>query len=498
MWPRTLQARLVLLVSATLALVVAVIGAVTIAMQNDALLNRLDEELRLSLNMSSRPEPQRPLPEPPQGGQASDFGPRKFGSLQVLMLADTVLTAEVITSEGQAAALSEAALDTLLEEAASATLQPKDVRLSKFGDYRILASSVVSGGEAGVMIVGQSLEEVRATTRYLIGIFTLAAIAGVGIASVLGALLVRKTLAPLQSLRATAARVSDTPLASGYVQFPERPGADGTGAGSEVQDLASSFNQMLDHVEAALVEREASETKLRQFAADASHELRTPLASISGYAQLASREGDSLSETVGTSLERIQSESRRMGTIVEDLLLLARLDAGREESGAEALVAPVVLECLSNAQAAGPDKIWGADIAPDAAELKARISPAALHHSVSNLLANARRHTPAGTRVTVAVQCLDDDVVSITVEDSGPGIAPDLASRVFDRFVTGDAARSPAGDGNNEGHPVRNSGLGLAIAHELVRAASGTLTVDSIPGRTVFEIRLKRAQFSPE
>lgn len=362
----------------------------------------------------------------------------------------------------------------------------------------LLASSVVSGGEAGVMIVGQSLEEVRATTRYLIGIFTLAAIAGVGIASVLGALLVRNTLAPLQSLRATAARVSDTPLASGYIQFPERPGADGTGAGSEVQDLASSFNQMLDHVEAALVEREASETKLRQFAADASHELRTPLASISGYAQLASREGDSLSETVGTSLERIQSESRRMGTIVEDLLLLARLDAGREESGAEALVAPVVLECLSNAQAAGPDKIWGADIAPNAAELKARISPAALHHSVSNLLANARRHTPAGTRVTVAVQCLDDDVVSITVEDSGPGIAPDLASRVFDRFVTGEAARSPTGDGNNEGHPVRNSGLGLAIAHELVRQASGTLTVDSIPGRTVFEIRLKRAQFSPE
>jgi two-component system OmpR family sensor kinase len=243
--------------------------------------------------------------------------------------------------------------------------------------------------------------------------------------------------------------------------------------------LGTAFNRMLDNVDEALTARRASEAKLRQFVSDASHELRTPLTAIRGYSELTRRHNMDVSDEVRHALSRIESESVRMTELVEDLLLLARLDEGRELELTRLDVSKLLKDAVNDAQVAGADHTWtvktsrGLSVAAD----KNR-----LHQVFTNLLANARTHTPAGTTVTVTATGTDTDVV-ITVADDGPGIPADVRDSLFERFVRADTSRQRA---------TGSTGLGLAIVDGLVHAHKGTIVVTSVPGDTRFTITLPR------
>ncbi|WP_099332631.1 sensor histidine kinase [Actinomyces minihominis] len=483
----SLQVRLVALISTVLVIVIAAIGTVAVTLQNDSLRRRLDEQLQTSMSMALGSGNEYYIAGTPPNLQIKPVDPR-FGSLKVKVLGDQTWEAEVVDFQGATTYLEEAAVDKLVDSV-KVTGVPYNVYLKDQGAYRVLAQGVTNGYSNGVVIVGQSLADVKRTTKYLVGVFILTALLAIVVASGLAAFMVRRTLRPLRTLQATAATISETSLTSGVVTFPQHVSGADYPPGSEVGDLADSFNQMMDHVEAALQHREASEEKLKRFAADAGHELRTPLATISGYSEFAERQADVLPEHVVRSLERISSESKRMGGIVEDLLLLARLDSGQPVGEGRTLVAPVVLDATMDARVTAPDHHWTVQMSDSVAEAEVPLAGDILRQALANLLTNARLHTPAGTTVTTSVS-VDSSLCIIQVEDDGPGIDPELASRVFDRFVRGDSARSPLQDSPDGSTPQRSTGLGLAITHQIIENSGGSVSLSTAPGRTVFTLQL--------
>ncbi|NUR66045.1 MAG: sensor histidine kinase, partial [Streptomyces sp.] len=227
--------------------------------------------------------------------------------------------------------------------------------------------------------------------------------------------------------------------------------------------------------------------RMRRFLSDASHELRTPLASIAGYAELMNRGTDRIEP--GTAWRRVSAESARMTGLVEDLLLLARLDEGRPLHSAEVDVAALVAEAVWDARAAGDSHDWQLELRLDTAPLVIG-DEARLHQVVANLLANARVHTPQGTRVVAVVEtgaahCL------VRIHDNGPGIPAALLPTVFERFTRADASRTRANPRSG------GSGLGLAIAAAITAAHGGRIDVESAPGRTEFTVRLPLAEEEP-
>jgi two-component system OmpR family sensor kinase len=249
---------------------------------------------------------------------------------------------------------------------------------------------------------------------------------------------------------------------------------------TEVGALGSALNQMLDHIAAALSARQASETRVRQFVADASHELRTPLAAIRGYTELTQRMGwdDEDREARAQAMSRVASETARMTRLVEDLLLLARLDSGRPLEREPVDLTRLAVDAVSDAHAAGPDHQWELDLPEEPVVVTG--DAARLHQVVTNLLANARIHTAAGTVVTTRLIAEPTHSV-LQVIDNGPGIPAGLQSEVFERFARGDSSRSRKGG---------STGLGLAIVSAVVKAHDGSITVDSSPGHTEFTVRI--------
>ena len=488
---RSLQFRLVALISAIVALVSVLIAAVTVVALRGDLMRRVDEQVEISLRAALGPEAhlywsqQAAPPGSPWavGTLGGPDGPR-FGSLSTAVIGGVTVRAQAISEDGVVTELSESQVAAAMDS--GATLELRTVDLEPLGKYRV-ASQDFTEPEDTVLLVGQSLEDVERTTRTLLWLFLGAGALGVLIASALGTVLVKRALRPLETLRSAAASVSETPLTSGSASLPVRVSDQEFESGSEVGDLAQSFNQMLDHVERALGEREASETKLKRFAADASHELRTPLATISGYSEYAERSGEELPEPVAQSLGRIRSESARMTGLVEDLLLLARLDAKHVPESQACVVAPVLLECVADARALSPDLEWLVEMDAEDGELRASIGEASLRRILTNLLANAAAHATGATRVKVSLSTPASDRVLLQVEDNGAGVPPELAPYIFDRFVRGDDARTPVKD-----NPSRSTGLGLAITDELVRAAGGWVGAQSEPGHTVFSVALPR------
>jgi two-component system OmpR family sensor kinase len=215
--------------------------------------------------------------------------------------------------------------------------------------------------------------------------------------------------------------------------------------------------------------------------ADASHELRTPLASIRGYAELTRRGGAELPEDVRHSLSRIESEATRMTGLVEDLLLLARLDEGRELQQKPVDLSRIIVDAVSDAHAAGPDHTWDMELPEEPLEVIG--DQARLHQVVVNLLANARVHTPAGSTVQVVLEKQEDRVL-LRVIDNGPGIPQEQMPELFERFTRGDASRTRA---------TGSTGLGLAIVNAVVQAHHGSVTVTSEPGKTMFTVSLPAA-----
>jgi two-component system OmpR family sensor kinase len=305
--------------------------------------------------------------------------------------------------------------------------------------------------------------------------------AGIILVAVLGTWLVRRNLEPLRRVAATATKVSRMPLHSGQVALAERVDPADTDTRTEVGQVGAAFNEMLDHVDQALNARHQSEQRVRQFVADASHELRTPLASIKGYAELSRREPNAVPASVTHAMGRIESEAGRMGSLVEDLLLLARLDAGRPLEESPVDMSMLVINAVSDAHAAAPDHAWDLDLPPEPVEVTG--DAARLHQVVANLLANARTHTPEGTRVTTSVRP-EGDWVRVAVHDDGPGVPGTLQPNVFERFARGDDARNRAGG---------STGLGLSIVAAVSKAHGGRVELDSRPGDTTFSLLLPAA-----
>ena len=379
----------------------------------------------------------------------------------------------------------------------------------------------VTGPEQGTTLVtGLSLSTVQRTVEHVENTEHMVYAGVLVLALVMGTAMVQLSLRPLRRVAATATKVTELPLDSGEVMLPA--GVPDSDPRTEVGRVGAAFNRMLFHVERALGRRAASEARLRRFAADASHELRTPLSAIRGYAELALRHPGPVPEDVSHALRRVQAESARMTVLVDDLLLLARLDAGRPLEREPVDLSRLAIETTSDARVARGDHRWRLDL-PDEPVL-VEGDEHRLHQVLANLLSNAGKHTPPGSTVRVALAVSDavpgdarpgnarpgggipgggfpgdppgaDAVqrgvappgprVELSITDDGPGIPPELLPELFERFTRGEVGR--ARDASAAG---RSTGLGLAIVDAVVAAHGGGIIVTSRPGITRFAILL--------
>ncbi|WP_156688288.1 sensor histidine kinase [Mycobacterium sp. Marseille-P9652] len=355
---------------------------------------------------------------------------------------------------------------------------PRTERLGSLGSYRV--DSRVEGGDLLVVGVSLSLAD-RIIVRKQITTTVLTAAALVITAGLTG-WVVGYTLRPLRRLATVAAEVAAMPLTDGDHRISVRVRPQDTDPDNEVGIVGHTLNRLLDNVDSALAHRAESDLRMRQFITDASHELRTPLASIQGYAELTRQDSESLPPTTEYALARIESEARRMALLVDELLLLSRLGEGQDLQTEDVDLTDVVIDAVNDAAVAAPTHHWVKDL-PDG-PVWVRGDNARLHQLVTNLLSNARLHTPPGVTVTTGVACrrngTDAPYAELTVADDGPGIDADLLPRLFERFVRADASRS-----NGSG-----IGLGLAIVSSIVKAHHGSVTAESGGGRTVFRVRL--------
>lgn len=477
-WP--LRTKLLASIVTLFVVIIAIIGAATVLTTRNSLMTQVDAQLA---------DAQRSLDGPGEGdapGHTDGYhraAPGLGGSMLRLTIdasstANTIRTSEnVVLTPGSISTLSKAQVLTLWNSSLGTAPQTVDVG-GGLDTYRLVA---VSRSNGDVTIVGMPLEPIDrnvgelARNIALMGLLGLVAVGGASF------LLVRSNLRPLRRVAATAERVSEMPLGRGDARTDERVPTVDTDPRTEVGTVGLALNNLLDHVDSALDAREESEMQVRQFVADASHELRTPLASIRGYAELSRRETEPVPPSVTHALGRIESEAGRMTTLVEDLLLLARLDAGRELEREPVDLTRIVVESLSDLHAAGPDHVWHLDLPEDLDEVPEVVGDEArLRQVVINLLANARRHTPPGTVVTAGLAREGDDVI-VRVTDNGPGIPAEFTPHLFERFTRGDVART-----RTEG----STGLGLSIVHAVVTAHHGTVSVESEPGNTQFTVRL--------
>ncbi|MFC8798095.1 sensor histidine kinase [Promicromonospora sp. NPDC057138] len=513
---------MLVLVAVVLAVTVGLAAASTAVLRSQ-LLTQVDHELEqasqrltqgpppllgdeLPAGPSSDEIPAPPVPAPddvpdglPDGIARSAFPPGLGPSTAVVRYLDgeLVLAAHVTTS------LERLPLDDdqVAElQAVPADGRPHDVSLGDLGSFRAVHRTTDDGQAA---VVATSTETVAATVRRYVLVEVALGVAALVAAVLVGAALVRRSLRPLDDVAAAASRVSELELSRGAITAIPRVPAALTDERTEVGQVGAALNRMVENVETSLQARHDSETQVRSFVADASHELRTPLASIRGYAELVRRAPEDLPPTAERSLDRIESEAVRMTGLVEDLLLLARLDAGRPLDRSPVDLAALAIDAVMDAHAAGPDHAWALDLPGDLTSdedvshtTRAAIEDglvmagdeSGLRQVLANLLANARTHTPPGTHVDVRLG-RDGDAVVLDVSDDGPGIPAELRPTLFRRFTRADVARN-----RNSG----STGLGLAIADAIVTAHGGTIAVRSTtadepgPRRTTFTVRLPR------
>ena len=482
--PLTLRAKLVISIVGLITAVCVVVGVATEIFLSQYLVDKVDSQLVQvnqggSNNSAGRRDgddlgfllpcaaPSRPA------GQYSPYAGLGLDNLTAAIVGDQVVSAGIINPKatGGCSAVPSTAYDALLALPTDGSVHT--VSIPGYGDYRAAASNHGSV----TVITGMPLAPVRASLVQLGLIMAIVT----GLALIAGAVvviwIVRRSLRPLDRVAAMARQVSTLPLDRGEVELGVRVPDEDTDPRTEVGQVGAALNQMLGHVSNALAARQASEMRVRQFVADASHELRTPLAAIRGYAELARREEDD-TEGVAHALRRVESESARMTTLVDDLLLLARLDSGRPLSADEVDLTMLAVDAVSDARVAGPLHRWQLDLPEEPVVTIG--DQARLHQVLVNLLANARTHTPPGTTVLCGLRA-DRDGSVVTVTDNGPGIPTHLQPEIFNRFVRGDSSRSRA---------AGSTGLGLAIVAAVTAAHGGSVSVDSHPGMTRFTVRL--------
>jgi len=502
----TLRRRLVAVLVALVGAVAVGIGGLSAVALHTSLVTQIDQQLeaanRRAANAPARLQPpvppddladRRPSPGNSQPGQATGtvnvFVPPGATGTDGSDGSDDV-RADYIDDEGVLRELDDAQVTALLALAPDG--RPHAVDLGLLGGYRAIASTTPDGATAVTALPTASAT--RTVTTYVLteGVIVVLALLGAGAA---GLLLVCRELRPLDRIAATATRVTRLPLDRGEVVLAERVPERDTDTATEVGQVGAALNQLLGHVEQALGARHESESQVRRFVADASHELRTPLASIRGYAELVRRSPDPLPDSTLAALARVESESARMTVLVEDLLLLARLDAGRPLDRDPVDLGVLAIDAVADAHAAGRDHLWELDLPEPDEDVDAGDAFVVtgddhrLRQVLANLLTNARVHTPAGTRVTVRLRCEPGGPdhpgsVVLRVADDGPGVPDPLRGRLFQRFARGDESRNRA---------AGSTGLGLSIAQAVVTAHGGTIALEDGPG-AAFVVRLPAAR----
>ncbi|MGC0417341.1 sensor histidine kinase [Embleya sp. AB8] len=470
-WPRTLRSRLTAALVLLLAIACLAVGVATVVALEGFLKERLDRQLH---DAGGRFAAGLEHPNRPDGDNRPDTRGQAEGTLGARLLNGRTTAVAVVSRDGQR--------EPVLTDGDRRALagvpvdgRAHDVRIGGLGGYRVVA---VSGQDGDVLITGLPLHPIEETVHHLEVVEALVFGAALVITGLVAAFWVRLSLRPLREVVDTATRVAELPLAGGEPAMPA-PIAD-PDPRTEVGRVAVALNRMLGHVGDALARRQAGEQRLRHFAADASHELRTPVASVRGHAELALRHPGPVPPQVRHSLERIQAESQRMSALVDDLLLLARLDAGRPLAHEPVDLTRLVLDATSDARAAGPEQHWILELPED--PLTVTGDEHRLQQVVGNLLANARVHTPPGTEVTVRLDASASHI-ELSVSDNGPGVPAASRARVFDRFTRADPGRSRA---------TGATGLGLAIVKAIVDAHGGTVELTDRQGCTEFLVRLPR------
>jgi two-component system OmpR family sensor kinase len=479
-----LRTRMLIAMIALLAVVSLVVGGISLVLLRQYLIGQLDLQLEAAGGRLVQAYNHPPAHQNWHGnGPYFLYAPGlPVGTLGARIVDGEVRPAGVLDKDGVSRVVSPEADRDLLRIPDDGDQHSRHI--GDLGEYRLYA---VRRPDDTLFVTGLPLDSVSTTLANLARIELVVAGLGLFGAGLASTLIVRGALRPLSRVAATAGRVAELPLDRGEVALAERVGPADTDPRTEVGQVGAALNRMLEHVAAALEARQASETQLRQFLADASHELRTPLAAIRGYAELTRRSGDDVPPDVAHALRRVSSQAERMTSLVEDMLLLARLDAGRPLAREPVDLSQLVVDGVSDAHAAGPDHRWTLSLPEQAVIVTG--DAARLAQVLANLLTNARVHTPPGTTVRaelVAGPASADGAgppaeVLLRVVDDGPGIPPALLPHVFGRFARGDTSRSRA---------AGSTGLGLAIAHAVVAAHGGRVNVASEPGGTAFTVRL--------
>lgn len=485
--PWTLQRKLIVTIVTIVSLILVMVAITMSAILSQVLEGRLNSQLDAAAQqVASRIQPALIMGQTAEEILANQ--PPQPGLLLAVETPSGGASAAYIDESGGVVALSETQLDELAQGLGAQG--PLVIEIEGVDTYRVKGFQV---GQS-IVLVGLSRADVTTTLGQMLITIGLLTAGGLILLTAATTWTIRAGLAPLRAVADTAERVATLPLDQGRVRIDERVPAEQADPHTEIGRVGASLNVLLDHVDDSLSARQQNEERMRRFVADASHELRTPLASIRGYSELSLRALNPATganpafaaETTAQSLERIQAQSLRMTTLVEDLLLLARLDEGQELVYGSVDLTRLALEAVGDARPAGPDHIWQVDVPDQPVTIAADATR--LHQVVANLLANARTHTPAGTVVRVSVSTRDDHAV-LRVHDDGPGVDPALQDELFERFSRADRSRARQTGG---------TGLGLSIARAIVDAHGGQLTVQSAPGDTTFEVVLPLRATPPE
>ncbi|MGI8425854.1 MAG: sensor histidine kinase [Actinomycetota bacterium] len=455
----SLRARLLIATVALVGIGLLIANGATYALLRSSLIDRVDQQLSGSYSPAVRQlvaGERGPRRGPFRGG--GDVPPSTYAQMRSP-------SGEVIAerSFGFGAVTARPNLPAKLPGAESASSRQRQVFTADSTGgghfrYRVMATPIP--GERGTVVVAIPLAEVDATLHRLVLVEAIVTAAVLVAMAAAATWMVRVGLRPLQKMGDTA-----DAIAGGDLSRRVEPAEPRT----EVGRLGLALNSMLERIENAFAEKQASENRLRRFVADASHELRTPLTSIRGYAELFRRGADSRPDDLAKTMQRIEDESERMGKLVEELLTLARLDQGHALELQPVDLTKLARDAVEDFSAADGDH--PADL--DASEsIMVEADEHRLRQVLANLLGNARVHTPAGTPVHVRLGSADSRAW-VEVEDEGPGLAAEDASRVFDRFFRVDPSRSRDKGG---------AGLGLSIASAIAEAHGGSISLRSAPG----------------
>ncbi|QRY53716.1 sensor histidine kinase [Mycolicibacterium septicum] len=480
-WPRSLRRQLVLGVSAIVTVALAAVGALSVYSLHTYVSTMSDAEVTRSLAAFSHSY------EKWREGQAGHvltadaealtaFVGQAPGNL-IAVLHDGEVIQSAVFSDGEPHP-APVSVTRALDQYAWTDEHPRTVKLPALGSYR-LASQPAGNGD--VLVSGVSMESanlVIARKTVTVAVMIVVALIATALSTVA---VVRIALRPLRRVAATAAKVATLRLDGGDHRITARVRDKDTDPDNEVGIVGETLNQLLANVDSALAELAASDRRTRQFLTDASHELRTPLAAIQGYAELTRQDSATLPPTTEYALARIEAEARRMTGLVSDLLLLSRLSEGQDLETDDIDLSDLVVDAVNDVAVGAPEHHWVAELPDD--PLWVRGDLARLHQVVSNLLTNARVHTPPGVTVTIALTEADE-FAELTVTDDGPGIDAELLPNLFGRFVRADKSRS---------RELGSTGLGLAIVATIVEAHQGTVAVASKPGETVFTVRIPLA-----